>query len=356
MTKDKITVSTVAIGRDSDTARLQQLATLGDGRYHFADTPSSIPEIFTEETTLATRAYIIEEPFFPSQISPSPILEGITEAPQILGYVGTTAKDTAQTILISNLADGSRDPILAAWQYGLGKAVAWTSDTTGRWGTHWVSWSGFPTFIAQAVRFTINESVQSDITADVKLNGETATLSADAYDNNGDFINNLSLLANVVAPDGSTQTVRMTQTASGRYEAAFTPTLPGAYLIRVAGPEGANTSVGETSGWVLSYSPEYKTLEADPDALARLAALADGRLISEPPDAFDHSLIARRVTRPTWPFLLTLAVLLLPFDIAVRRLTVSRYDIQRAMTRLREYADNLLRPKAEPARVESMSR
>ncbi len=362
--ENNITMSTVAIGHDADTALLQQLATLGDGRYHFADNPSSIPEIFTEETTLATRAYIIEEPFFPTQISPSPILEGITAAPQILGYVGTTAKDTAQTILISNLADGSHDPILAAWQYGLGKAVAWTSDTTGRWGTHWVSWSGFPTFIAQAVRFTINESVQSDITADVKLNGETATLSADAYDNNGDFINNLSLLANVVAPDGSTQTVRMTQTASGRYEAAFTPTLPGAYLIRVAGaeepalslPKGANTSVGETSGWVLSYSPEYKTLEADPNALARLAAIADGRLISEPPEAFDHSLIARRVTRPTWPFLLTLAVFLLPFDIAVRRLTISRYDIRRAMTRAREYADNLLRPKVEPARVESMSR
>ena len=34
------------------------------------------------------------------------------------------------------------DPLLAQWQYGLGRSVAWTSDSTGRWAKNWVGWSG----------------------------------------------------------------------------------------------------------------------------------------------------------------------------------------------------------------------
>jgi Mg-chelatase subunit ChlD len=366
-----ITMSTVAMGNGADTALLEQIANAGGGRYHFASDAASIPEIFTEETTLATRAYIIEEKFFPEQVAPSPILQGITEVPALYGYVGTTAKEAAQTILESQLADGSRDPVLASWQYGLGRAVAWTSDTTGRWGKDWVTWEGFPTLFAQAVRYTINESVQSDITADVQLEGETATLSVDAFNNSGSYINNLELSANVIAPDGTAQIVEMVQSAPGRYEANFTPSQQGAYLIRVSGAEGANVSIGETAGWVLSYSPEYRlpeNPEAGQNALTQLALIsgqcapdADNVLdladcfASDPIEAFTHDQLARNVTSPVWPYLLLLATLLLPFDIAVRRLVISRYELQRAGNRIRAVLTGAPRP-AQAERVESMSR
>ncbi|HLF03454.1 MAG TPA: VWA domain-containing protein, partial [Anaerolineales bacterium] len=365
-----ITMSTVAVGQGADTALLQDLAQAGGGRYHFANDPSTIPEIFTEETTLATRAYIIEEEFFPEQVAPSPIMQGIESVPPLYGYVGTTPKSAAQTILVSQLADGSSDPILASWQYGLGRSVAWTSDTTGRWAKEWVTLEGFPTLFVQAVRFTINENVQSDITADVTLDGETATLAVDAFDNSGNFINNLALTANVVAPDGSTQTAEMVQVAPGRYEANFTPTQQGAYLIRVAGNEGANVSIGETAGWVLSYSPEYRLPDFPDTGLKTLADLVeitgackptdDPQLvdcfIDKPQESFDHNLLARNVTSPVWPYLLLLAVLLLPFDIAIRRLVISRYDLQRAATRIKTFVVGFRRPALESERVESLSR
>jgi Mg-chelatase subunit ChlD len=371
-TNNGITFSTVAVGQGADTNLLQALAQAGQGRYHFAGDASTIPEIFTEETTLATRAYIIEEPFLPEQVAPSPIMQGIESVPKLYGYVGTTAKDAAQTILQSRIADGSTDPILVSWQYGLGRSVAWTSDATGRWAKDWVSWEGFPTLFAQAVRFTINESVQSDISADVQLDGETATLAVDAYDNGGDFINNLTLNANVIAPDGTAQSVEMIQVAPGRYEANFTPEQQGAYLIRVSGSQGANVSIGETAGWVLSYSPEYK-LPDDPLAGVHLLtdlAITSGTCVydeanqldtatcflAEPKDAFNHNQFARNVTSPVWPYLLLLATLLLPFDIAVRRLVISRYDLQRVATRLQTLVIGLRKPQLEPERVESLNR
>jgi secreted protein with Ig-like and vWFA domain len=225
-----ITLSSVAVGRDAAQDLLRQLAQVGGGVYHFADDPSTIPTIFAEETTLATRAYIIEEEFLPQQVSPSPILEGIESAPPLLGYIGTSAKDAAQTILIS----GQEDPVLASWQYGLGKSIAWTSDATGRWAKNWVNWDQFVRFWAQAVRYTLNTGAPSNTTVQVTREGEQANITVDAKSDAGVYLNGLTMQVNVVGPDGQAQGLTLQQVAPGRYEGTFTPTAEGAYLIRVA--------------------------------------------------------------------------------------------------------------------------
>jgi uncharacterized membrane protein len=354
-----ITLSSVGVGRDA-APFLPQLAEAGQGLYHFTDDPSTIPSIFAEETTLATRAYIIEGEFFPSQVAPSPILSGIESAPSLLGYIGTTAKDAAQTILVSD----QDDPVLAAWQYGLGRAVAWTSDATGRWAQNWVGWDQFTRFWAQTVRYTISAGAQSNVVTQVTRQGERAAITVDAISETGAYLNGLAMQASVVDPAGQAQTVTLQQVAPGRYAGSFAPTTEGAYLIRVAGSEpgqaaGAEAAVAQTAGWVLSYSPEYQTLSADPNFLARVAALTGGFVMGEDLSViFRHDLPApARATRPAWPALLTLAVLLLPLDIAVRRLVVTRYDVQRAWARFRAWlAQHTLQPATvPPQRVEQLS-
>ncbi|MBI3360646.1 MAG: FixH family protein, partial [Chloroflexi bacterium] len=236
---------------------------------------------------------------------------------------------------------------LAAWQYGLGRSVAWTSDATGRWAKNWVGWENFPRFWTQAVRWTINEGSQDNVAATVTRDGENATITVDTLTSQGDYINSLTLQANVVDPNGKTQTVTLAQTAPGRYAATFAPGVEGPYLIRVAGGDGTN-SVAQTAGWVLSYSPEYRTLKADPSAMARLAAIAGGRITTgDPAEAFAHTLPARRATRPAWPWLILLATILLPFDVAARRLVVTRHDLARWWSQLREWG-RLTRPAAQP--------
>ncbi len=333
-----ITLTTIGVGQDA-APFLPVLAELGGGRYHFADNPASIPSIFTEETTLATRSYIIEETFYPQVASNSPILSGITETPPLYGYVGTSAKETAQTILVSHLGD----PILAAWQYGLGRAVSFTSDATGRWAQDWLNWQGFPAFWAQAVRYVLSDQSFSPLEVQIEHSGETARLVVEAAerstDGSVDYFNGYTLQANIIPPSGETISVTLQQVAPGAYEAAFIPTGQGAYLVRVSGQpaEEGGQALGETAGWVLSYSPEYRFLESDPQALYLLAAANGGRLAGEDPaQAFEHTLTARRAARPLWPALLTLAALLLPLDIAVRRLVLTRGDLQRLGQHLRQ--------------------
>lgn len=329
-----VTVSTVSIGNGPDTPWLQEMAERGNGRFHFTDQAANLPQIFTQETTSIQRSYLIEERFFPELVSNSPILSGIRAVPPLYGYVGTSPKGTAQVIL--NTHQG--DPLLAAWQYGLGRAVAWTSDASGRWATEWVQWEGFPAFWAQAIRWTISQSRDSNVETVVELRGEEARLTVDARGANGNFLNNLGMEANVVSPNGDVVSLPLQQVAPGRYEAEFVPEEDGAYFIRVAGgDEQTEAVVAQTSGWVLGYSPEYQQFETDPEMLAELAAVGNGRNLSDStaiPDpslaVFEHNLSVSATTQPIWPTLMLMAVLLLPVDIAMRRLVVTRRDVERA--------------------------
>ena len=347
-----VTISTVSIGNGPDTPWLQEMAARGNGRFHFTDRAANLPQIFTQETTSIQRSYLVEERFFPSLVSSSPILAGITAVPPLYGYVGATAKGTAQTILKTD----QDDPLLAAWQYGLGRSVAWTSDATGRWAVDWVRWEGFPAFWAQAVNWTVSQERDSNVETAVTFSGEQARLTVDARGTDGAFLNNLLAEANVIDPGGEALNLDLQQVAPGRYEADFTPTTDGAYFIRVAGAgESEEVSIGQTSGWVLGYSPEYRRFEADPLLLASLASLTGGQDVTDNATAvFDHTLPGDVTRRPIWPWLTLAAVLLLPADIALRRLVITRRDWARAWAA----TFGRLRPAAAPAqpRTEQVSR
>jgi uncharacterized membrane protein len=374
-----ITLSTVAIGAGSDLRFLEEIAALGNGRYHFTDRASSLPVIFAQETQLAMRSYIVEEPFYPRQTAVNPILTGIQAVPQLAGYVATTPKSAGRVILSTH----QDDPLLAAWQYGLGRAVAWTSDATGRWAQQWVAWGEFSRFWAQAVRWTIIERTDVPVEVAVTLVGEDAHVTVDAVDEGGAFIDGLDASIRVVGPSGEPMQVELAQTAPGRYEGTFVPQAEGAYLMRLSSlpseeglegggeilppqegslppsssgeplsppPTGGERGGGEdalalTTGWVMGYSPEYAALEGDPAYLARLAELAGGAVLEEPADAFSHTVRGAGTTRALWPYLLGLAAVLLPFDVGVRRLALGRRDWERAWGWVRKH---LPRRRARP--------
>src|SRR5258708_1073691 len=56
--------------------------------------------------------------------------------PPVAGYDATSAQPTAQV----GVQTPSGAPLLASWQYGLGRVVAWTADAgrgTGEWAGAW---------------------------------------------------------------------------------------------------------------------------------------------------------------------------------------------------------------------------
>jgi hypothetical protein len=235
--------------------------------------------------------------------------------------------------------------------------VAFTSDATGRWARDWIDWEKFPQFWGQVVRYTMGDPNASPLSISVDQQGATAKVIVEARAANGDYLNGYTLNGNVVAPDGSAQPIGLQQTAPGRYEGSFQPRDQGAYVVGVAGQSPNGQTVNQRAGWVLSYSPEYRNLESDPDALYRLTVAAQGHVATDhPADAFAHTRSAPLATRPVWPWLLLIAALLLPFDVGVRRLALDRRDLQKVWSAIRAkwYAQRAAH-KATPVRSERMT-
>lgn len=344
MREANITLSSVAVGTDADEGVLEMLAEMGGGRFYVAQSAESLPRIFTREAFLASRETIIEEPFVPKLVRPTQATSGLdwTSAPQLGGYVGTAERDSLQSPAITSLVSDKDDPVYAVWQYGLGRSAAFTSDAKARWASGWMNWSGFGQFWTQVFRDTLRRQGASDLSPRVEIAAGRGHVTVEAVTPDGRFKNNLRLRAHVVAPDFSASDIRLEQTAAGRYEADFPAVERGAYLVSVSEDGGETAPV---TGAVNSYSPEFGIAATDADLLSRISEATGGSAASVDADAAPlANLFERRATktRPVeiWEAVLLAALLILPFDVGVRRLNIGREQIQEA----REWIASRLRP------------
>src|SRR5688572_27306084 len=321
-----ITLSTVGAGGGSNPF-LEGLAARGGGRFYDAANPSSIPDIFLKETQQVSGQQIVEEPFFPILTSSSPILRGLDEGlPRLRGYNGTTAKAAAQTVLVT----ARDDPLLAQWQYGLGRSVAWTSDTTGRWARDWVGWDGFSRFFSQLVSWTFPGEETGGIEAVFDSRGGKTTLHVESVEADGSPRDFYDTTAVVVGPDFEPSDVSLVQIAPGVYEAELGEIDPGAYAIRVTQTRPGSSPLGRTVGLVAPTAAEYRVLGSNEALLGALRTATGGSVVETPLDPWRHDLLMTSRSTDLWPLLLVLALLLWPLDIALRRVSVGRREFAAA--------------------------
>jgi uncharacterized membrane protein len=323
MKADGITLSTVGAGGGSNPF-LQQLATQGGGRFYGAANPASIPDIFLKETQQVAGRQIVEETFHPIMTSSSPILRGLDQGfPQLLGYNGTTAKPAAQTVLVT----ARDDPLLAQWQYGLGRSVAWTSDSTGRWARNWIGWDGFSKFFSQLVGWTFPGEETGGIEATFETQGNETRLKVQSVAEDGSPRDFYATGAVVVGPDLVPRTVNLNQIAPGVYDAPVGEIDSGAYAIRVSQTRPGSPALGRTIGLVAPTAAEYRLLGANDAFLAVLRSATGGRVVDTPAAPWVHDLATTSTYTDLWPLLLILALLLWPLDVALRRVSVGRREL-----------------------------
>jgi uncharacterized membrane protein len=323
-----ITLSTVGAGGGSNPF-LEGLAQAGGGRFYDAANAASIPDIFLKETQQVSGQQIVEEPFFPILTSSSPILRGLDEGlPRLHGYNGTTAKPAAQTVLVT----ARDDPLLAQWQYGLGRSVAWTSDSTGRWASDWVGWPGFSQFFSQLVAWTFPGEETGGIEATFAVDGGETTLRVESVEADGSPRDFYSTTAVVVGPELEPVSVPLIQSAPGVYEAPLGEIDPGAYAVRVTQTLPGSTPLGRTVGLVAPTPAEYRAVGPDAPFLAALRSATGGGVVETALDPWVHDLTATSRFTDLWPLLLVLALVLWPLDIALRRVSVGRREFAAART------------------------
>ena len=338
-----ITLSTVGAGGGGANDFLSELARQGGGRFYAATDPATIPDIFLKETQQVSGQQIVEETFFPILTSSSPILRGLEDGlPQLRGYNGTTAKAAAQTVLVST----RDDPVLAQWQYGLGRSVAWTSDAQGRWAANWVPWQGFNQFFSQLVSWTFPGEESGGMEAEFVADGDSTRLRLRSVESDGTPRNFFDTVAGITDPALDMREVNLVQVAPGVYETELGTLTPGAYALRFVQTKPGETPLARTVMLVAPTPAEYRLLGTNEPLLAALRAATDGRALQDGADAWRHDLGTTTAATDLLPWLLLLALLLWPLDVAIRRVSITRGDLVLA----RGWAGARWRARRGPAR------
>lgn len=342
MRANQITISVVAIGPDTNPV-LEQIAERGGGRYYKVLTIPDVPRIFLTETVTVAGRDIVEEEFTPLVALPAPVVRNLSGLPPLYGYNGVEARSAARTILVS--PDGR--PILAQWQYGLGRGVAWTSDLKGRWARDWVNWAEFPRFAGGLVDMLLPPQQVEGLAFEARADGPRAVLELTVQDGQGRFVEGATVQGRLLDPADTGAPITLTQVGVGRYRAVVPAESPGVYLAQVAVTDAQGQTLGTASaGLVVSYSPEYSPSGDTPSVLEDLAALTGGRERPAATAVFAPTGQAVGVVEEIGLPLLWLALLLWPLDIALRRLLMRQDD----MAPLKRWlAERFRRPRSMPA-------
>jgi Ca-activated chloride channel homolog len=98
----------------------------------------------------------------------------------------------------------------------------------------------------------------------------------------------------------------------------------GVYSVDVAQIQRGQVTRTESTGFAVPYPSEYRFLGPDESILHRVASLTDGLVLRDPRAVFrpDGLTFEGKEWFPLWPWLLGIALLLFPFDVAMRRLNL----------------------------------
>ena len=362
LVKQGVKISTVAVGTHGAPGSqiLQNIANAGKGKYYVVKDPANLPRIYQTEARRVAQPLILEKPegIVPQAVATHEMIAGLADQfPPITGFVQTSKKDSRLvevSVLSPVPAVKEQATILAGWTYGLGRAVAFTTDAGKRWATSWTQWEGYNKLFGQIVGWSmrpvddLGHYTISTTSEDGKVKVVVGALGEE-----DEFLNFLSLGASVVGPDMKPIDLELKQTAPGRYVGEFPATDKGSYMVTISpGPGRAPVR----SGVNISYSDEFRRRTTNEALFENLAGLKPkggtaGKVIEAPPgtradqlatawlgvDSFRHDLAPATSSQDVWHLLLLAASCLFLADVFVRRVAISFAWAPAAAVRARDF-------------------
>ena len=343
----QIGITTIAVG-DANKERLTQFAENGGGRAVFVENIQQLPAILTEAVR-ETQRYIVQEPFQPViKATNESIVAGIGVPPPLHGYVATSEKEAAQVFIQSH----KDEPILAGWNVGLGKAIAWTSDAKPAWAKEWIPWHNFGKFWGQVINWTLPAAdTGTDFDLRVSVHQGMAEVNIDTRSPS-----EASYKVHVVGPDRTNQRVDIQQVTPTRYSGTFQTQDRGAYIVTAEREGDARRRVETLS---LPYPAEYAEFQVDTASLRMLAAGTAG--IYEPTPTQIAAPAGTPIERQTslTQALLVIAAILFVLEMILRRFSITNRYLTAFLTRFHEKSDDLVGaglPRPPPAAMPSTER
>jgi uncharacterized membrane protein len=343
--KNKITVSTVEVSSHGGTvAEMQRIANATGGKYYRVLNNKSLPRIYQKEVRRIARPLIYnEKPFQPQIVRDHEIVRGIQGSlPITAGYVMTTPKENplVEVLAFSPLPGDKDYPILAAWTYGLGRSVCFTTDAGHLWAGKWTSSEVYDKLFAQMVRWSMRPGGdEGNFSVVTELVDDKVRVIVTALDKDDNLQQGLNVAGLAVGPQADPREFMLKQVAPGRYIGEFEANDVGSYMVVLSPGKGKPML---RAGVNVPYSAEFRSRETDMPLLTQLAGVAPkagkpGELIdlkasesaAEDPqqamaemlrvNSFRHDLPKANSSQDVWWWLVIIAVCAFFFDVFFRR-------------------------------------
>jgi Mg-chelatase subunit ChlD len=368
---DKITIATVGVAthgapQDQNLADIASPVKGGNRkRYYKVTDPKQLPAIYIKESRLVSQAFVYRKALLPRLVYRSGPTAKLPELLPLGGFVRTTRKESplVEVPVVSPQMADTEFPILAYWHYGLGKAVAFTSDAGQPefWSRPWLAGAAgregiFAGFWEQVLGWALRPVESGRLVMNTEYRDGKVRVVVEARTPDGRPDTSVRLRAGLTPPagrggePGRKEELRFAQKNAGLYEAEVKAEEAGSYFItaqatrvRKVKREGEREprEVEEAldsvrAGVTLPYSPEFAELESNTPLLDRLREMTDGDSYEEDPELLAEAARSGAVFRPpltrsrsALPFhywLLFLAAGLLLLDVAVRRLAFDPHE------------------------------
>ena len=224
----------------------------------------------------------------------------------------------------------SQDPVLSVWQHGLGKTAAFTSDFSANWGEHWQKWDRFQPLVKQLLTDISRVKKDGHLRMSTHTSGGDAVIVVEDFHPEEGF---LELTAKLAGPNQKSENVTLKQVAPRRYQASVPLWGHGRYHAIAQGIGGDRKDLA-FGGFIVPYSPEYLRFRSNRQTLQDVADKTGGRVLTGDPsrdDIYRHGRAPKRSSKPIFDWLLIALAILVPLDVAFRRIQIDLASIKSAL-------------------------
>ncbi|HEY6417865.1 MAG TPA: VWA domain-containing protein [Candidatus Binataceae bacterium] len=318
------TISTIAVGREANVGLLHSISRYGGGAYYQTDNARNLPELFLEDFKQhGGESTMVESDFTPHTVAPDALLKDLAgrQMPALKGYVSTELKPRATLSMYVDRA-GGHEPVIASWKFGAGKALAVTTDASGRWSSPWVRSNVFAPLWDRLLTWMTPEA-PGDQKIDVALGYNAGRINVKLTDYTADASQSAHLVtALVTRPDGTKLETALNEEVPGEHSGTIDAAQPGTYYIEVRSPRGSKGQTFPPLAYTVSPAVNAELPRTEPNygLLEHLASGTGGRLNPAPSEvALVRPTLERRESLN--PFVIVAAMILLIAEALVRRLT-----------------------------------
>ncbi|MDE0185137.1 MAG: VWA domain-containing protein [Candidatus Poribacteria bacterium] len=342
---DQISVTTIAIGDAAGQQLMQSIAREGQGNYKYVRNVSQLPKVFVNAVR-QTQKYTIQQSFQPT-ISEfgSQILAEIGRLPKLYGYIATSGKERAQVIIRSH----ENHPILAAWNYGLGRAAAFTSDVKPGWGADWIEWKNFGKFWGQVVNWVLAPNQGGgEFNLHVLHRGGEGQVVVDDFDVTrsvrrheggvGGVVSETDgFVGHVARPRGGGESIELQRVTPTRYEGGFPIRELGAYHVTVQEKLNGALKSSRRANLIVSYPGEFAEFKTNRQLLAEISRRTDGIFDPSPDQILERSGKGIEHLKPLSGLLLAASFVLFVVEMILRRVTIASGYLSELRAQLRVF-------------------